>query len=69
VFRYFDLFDELGDLGFAAGRAKLARWRSALAGRASVRQAVGEDYPARLRAFIAARGSLLSARVATEAAA
>jgi glutathione S-transferase len=38
-------------------------WRQALAERASVRDAVAPDYAARLRAFIARRGSALAARV------
>jgi len=30
VFRYFDVFDEIADFGFLAGKPKLARWRKAL---------------------------------------
>ncbi len=60
VFRYFDLFDRLGDFAGLAGRAKLARWRRALAQRPSVRRAVGEDYQERLRRFLEGRGSHLS---------
>src|SRR5262249_38329683 len=36
VFRYFDVFDEIGDFGILAGKPKLARWRTALAARSSV---------------------------------
>jgi glutathione S-transferase len=69
VFRYFDLFDAVGDFGFAAGTPKIARWRSCLARRPSVKGAVSADYPASLRAFIAARGSLLSRQVSRKVAA
>jgi glutathione S-transferase len=67
VFRYFDVFDEIGDFGILTGKPKLARWRQDLATRASVRSAVGHDYPALLRDFIERRRShlsLLQAKVA-----
>lgn len=72
VFRYFDAFDcDLGDLDVLNGRSTTARWRAALCERLSVRSAVGPDYPERLRAFLAARGShlsrLMEARVVTAA--
>ena len=60
VFRYFDVFDEIGDFGILAGKPKLARWRKALAERPSVRSAVRPDYPALLRDFIERRQSWLS---------
>src|SRR5665811_1191736 len=46
VFRYFEVFDEIGDFGILASKPKLARWRKALAARPSVRSAVSADYPA-----------------------
>ena len=67
VFRYFDVFDEIGDFGILAAKPKLARWRQNLAARSSVRSAVSADYPALLRDFIERRRSYLSqlqARVA-----
>lgn len=64
VFRYFDVFDEIGDFGVFAGMPKVNAWRLALAGRASVRNAVRPDYPALLRTFLLKRGSALSNRVA-----
>jgi glutathione S-transferase len=67
VFRYFDVFDTIGDFGILAGKPKLARWRAALAARPSVRSAVSADYPALLHAFLDRRGSYLTqlqARVA-----
>ncbi len=60
VFRYFDVFDEIGDFGILANKPKLAQWRKNLAGRASVRSAVSADYPALLRDFIDRRQSWLS---------
>jgi glutathione S-transferase len=60
VFRYFDVFDEIGDFGILAGKPNLARWRNCLAARASVRSAVSADYPALLRDFIERRQSWLS---------
>jgi len=60
VFRYFDVFDEIGDFGILAGKPKLARWRKSLAARPSVRSAVSADYPALLRDFIDRRRSWLS---------
>ena len=60
VFRYFDVFDAIGDFGILAGRPKLARWRKNLAARPSVRSAVSADYPALLRDFIDKRQSWLS---------
>ena len=52
VFRYFDLFDELAELGIFKDVPKVRAWRTALAQRASVRTAVGADYPQLLRAFL-----------------
>ena len=60
VFRYFDVFERIGDLGVLEGLGKVSRWRAALAARPSVRDAVSLDYPRRLEAFLRARGSHLS---------
>ena len=68
VFRYFDLFDEVGEFGILRGRPKLARWRNSLAARPSVRTAVGADYPTLLRDFINRRNSWLSGLQARAAA-
>lgn len=68
VFRYFDVFDEIADFGILADKPKLARWRSSLAARPSVRAAVSADYPALLRAFIERRNSWLSGLQARAAA-
>jgi len=69
VFRYFDVFDEIGDFGILAGKAKLARWRAALAARPSVKSAVSAEYPALLRDFLTRRNSWISHLQARAAAA
>jgi glutathione S-transferase len=52
IFRYFDLFDTLADLKLWSGTPKVRAWRTALAGRPSVVQAVDPDYPDLLHAFL-----------------
>lgn len=69
VFRYFDVFDAAEDFGVFSGLPRVQGWRLALAGRESVRQAVGADYPARLLNFLIARRSALSRRLASSQAA
>ncbi|MBI5721508.1 MAG: glutathione S-transferase family protein [Burkholderiales bacterium] len=69
VFRYFDVFDALGDFGFWPGLPKVQAWRQALAARPSVAQAAAPAYPALLRDFLRRRGSALSGRVEAAAAA
>lgn len=61
VLRYFEV---LPDLGWFVGLSRLQAWRAELAARPSVRDAVAPDYPQRLRAFLRARGSALSRRMA-----
>jgi glutathione S-transferase len=63
VFRYFDVFDVIGDFGCLTGLPKVAAWRAALASRPSVRDAVHTDYPQALREFLLARRSALSLRI------
>lgn len=60
VFRYFDVFDGIGDFGILANKPKVAAWRKALAARPSAVGAVSADYPALLRDFIERRNSYLS---------
>lgn len=59
VFRYFDTFDQLVDLGTFDGLPKVRKWREALARRPSVRNAVVPDYDARLRRFLHRKNGLL----------
>jgi len=60
VFRYFDVFDTIGDFGILTGLTKTVAWRSSLADRPSVRAAVAPDYAARLRDFLIRRQSFMS---------
>lgn len=63
AFRYFDLFDTIGDFGFWSRVSRVRAWRSALADRPSVIGAVDADYPDALRDFLHRRGSALSKRM------
>jgi glutathione S-transferase len=67
VFRYFDAFDRVGDLGILAGLPKTAAWRRALAARPSIQGAVASDYPALLWEFLRTRKSHLSRLIARAA--
>ena len=60
VFRYFDVFDEIGDFGILTGLVRVENWRRSLQERASVRAAVSRDYPELLMQFIERRNSYLS---------
>jgi glutathione S-transferase len=64
VFRYFDVFESLGEDGFFGPAPKLQAWREALSQRRSVREAVLPEYPEMLTKFLLARGSELSSRIA-----
>jgi glutathione S-transferase len=63
VFRYFDVFDAIGEFGFQDGLPRVQRWRQSLTNRPSVAAAVRPDYPERLRGFLRARPSALSRRM------
>lgn len=60
VFRYFDVFDTIGEFGVLYDKPSMLAWRSALATRPSVKAAVGADYDRRLWAFLLARNSHIS---------
>ncbi|MES2243362.1 MAG: glutathione S-transferase family protein [Pseudomonadota bacterium] len=64
VFRYFDVFDGIGDFGVFSDTPRVNAWRCALAQRASVRKAVSPAYPKLLQVFLQQRGSALSRRMA-----
>jgi len=68
VFRYFDVFDEIGDFAILTGKQTLARWRASLSVRPSVKSAVSAEYPALLRDFLKRRNSWLSRLQASAAA-
>lgn len=67
VLRYFDTFDEFGGFGLLTGLERVAAYRKALAHRASVRSAVVEDYPERLRELLMRRDSHFAAVIGEEA--
>ena len=69
IFRYFDTFDRIGDFGILDGKPFVEAWRKALSARQSVKEAVGADYPLRLRAFLRAKGSHLSGIIGAQATA
>ncbi|MGQ3211690.1 MAG: glutathione S-transferase family protein [Shinella sp.] len=52
IYRYFDVFDTLTPTGVFDRLEKVAAWRAALMQRASVRTAVAQDYPERLKDFL-----------------
>lgn len=64
VFRYFDVFERLGEPPLFDGLPRVMRWRAALGARPSVRGAVLADYAARLERFLLARNGALSRRIA-----
>ena len=64
VFRYLDAFERHAGLFLLTGMPGLAQWRDRLAKRASVKAAVASDFAERLHAFLQARSSHLSRRMA-----
>lgn len=67
VFRYFDVFDTIGDIGLWQDKPKVTAWRQALAERPSIRDAVAADYNEKLKAFIERKGTYLADRLAAAA--
>lgn len=63
VFRYLDVFEACAGLMLAEGLPKVTEWRSQLAARASIANAVTPDYTSRLIAFLRAKNSHLSDRM------
>jgi glutathione S-transferase len=63
IFRYFDVFDRIGDFGILSEKFLVQAWRGALSGRQSVKDAVAPDYLERLHAFLQAKGSYLAALI------
>jgi glutathione S-transferase len=60
VFRYFDVFDQIGAFGILTGKTKITAWGAALAARSSVQTAVAPNYNARRWSFLQRRNSHLS---------
>jgi glutathione S-transferase len=63
AFRYFDVFDAVGEGDLFGATPKVQAWRQALARRDSVRTAVTPEYPALLRKFVVAQGGVLGQRL------
>jgi glutathione S-transferase len=55
VFRYFDVFEGFVSLGVFGSAPKVTAWRKAVGERASVRAAVGRDYPKLLISYVRAQ--------------
>lgn len=63
VFRYFDVFDTIGNFGVFTNAPRVNEWRKALQSRSSVREAVQVNYPELLWAFLLKRNSEISRRM------
>ncbi|MBC5764085.1 glutathione S-transferase family protein [Ramlibacter albus] len=63
VFRYFDVFEALGEPSLFGGLPRVRAWRAALAQRPAVREAAVPDYRERLTQFLLDRRSELSRRI------
>lgn len=68
IFRYFDVFESMMDLGIFQNVKNVQKWRGRLRARESVRLAVTTDYPDRLLAFVRNRGGYMSTLVADSVA-
>ncbi len=66
IFRYFDVFDKIGDFGVFTDLTKVQAWRGVLAARPSVIGAVVPDYPERLRAFLRKHKGQMAQRMALQ---
>lgn len=64
AFRYFEVFDAASDVDMMAVAPKVRAWRSALAQRSSVKEAVGSNYATLLRSFVIGQGGVLGRRLA-----
>ncbi|NRB19440.1 MAG: glutathione S-transferase family protein [Rhodobacteraceae bacterium] len=62
IFRYFDTMDPILDQDLLQDLPGLAAWRGVLADRPSIKNAVPEGYPARLRVFLARRSGPMGAQ-------
>jgi len=60
VFRYFDVFDRMVDLGVFAQTPKVRAWRRALSERPSVKRAVAANYCERLAAFLTRHAGVIT---------
>ena len=60
IFRYFDVFDRIGDFDIMAKFGGVLTWRKTLAQRVSITNAAPADYTERLYSFLQNRNSYLS---------
>jgi glutathione S-transferase len=60
IFRYFDVFDAIGEFSIFADTPKVTDWRQCIQSRPSVQGAVSNDYAQNLRLFLQQRHSYLS---------
>jgi len=67
IFRYFEVFDRIGDFAILADKPRVAAWRDTLAERPSVVGAVSRDYKQHLMRFLQAKDSQLAARIRKQA--
>lgn len=63
VFRYFDVFDTIGDFGILTELPRVRSWREALHQRSSIRNAVQPNYPELLTQFLRKRNCEISRRM------
>jgi glutathione S-transferase len=63
VFRYFDVFDRILDLGVFDGLPKVQAWRKALAARPSVANAVVPNFKDLLRSFLLRKQGYIATRM------
>lgn len=66
IFRYFDVFEAIADFQIFQATPKVRAWRSVLQTHPTVKAAVVDDYPQRLRTFLQKRHSYLSTLVLTD---
>ena len=64
IFRYFDVFDTITPTGVFDGLRRVTAWRTELAPRQSVRDAVTHDYADRLKVFLVNHDAWLLKRAA-----
>jgi glutathione S-transferase len=64
IFRYFDVFDGIADLGVFKDLPKVQAWRKALSERPSVKAAVVPEYPELLRVFLRKHNGILGQKLA-----
>lgn len=64
IFRIFEGFDAVRDLGLFEGLPKVQAWRKALGGRASVKAAVVPDFQERLLAFLKRQNGIIAQGIA-----